>query len=456
VVLGLAGAGAGGALALSGGGVAHGASGGRPADRRSVPAPSVASAEHPPVGPIPSTTTTTTPAQVVAGALTASLAGTTGCAISRTGTGPLAAAGSAVPVASASTQKLVTAAAALSVLGPGYRFVTRVVAAGPPQAGVEPRLWLVGAADPMLSTGGYRALVARTDHLAEAPPFTPLEWLATSLRQAGVSSVPGGISGDESLLSGPRYLPTWKPVYLSEDDVGPLSALSLNEGWQQWQGQTLPATDPPTYAADTLAGLLRQDGAAVGPAGPDSAAPPGAVTLATVDSVPLAQIVAYMLATSDNHIAELLVRLVGRARSASGTTPAGTQAVLGEVARLGVPTRGVVMVDGSGLSPQNRSTCPELLAAYQLGSRPGFAALWSGLPVAGRSGTLYRQWAGTPLAGRVVAKTGWIDGVAAIVGTVEGARPADFAWVANGNFNYAEALARQTVALQALANYADG
>jgi serine-type D-Ala-D-Ala carboxypeptidase/endopeptidase (penicillin-binding protein 4) len=160
-----------------------------------------------------------------------------------------------------------------------------------------------------------------------------------------------------------------------------------------------------------------------------------------------------MLATSDNHIAELLTRLIGRQAEGAGTTGAGVKAVVAEAATLGIPTAGVHMVDGSGLSPQNRSTCAELLAAYRLGAQPRFAGLWSGLPVAGRSGTLYRQWAGTPLSGRVVAKTGWIDGVAAIVGTVAGPKPVQFVLAMNGSFNYAQAEARQYQALDALLAY---
>ena len=406
----------------------------------------------PPVAPTTSSTMPPSQTRLVA-RLAASIGGTVGCAVAQAPGGPVVAVHPGVSLATASTQKLVVAATALAVLGPGYRFVTRVEAAAPPVNGQVPRLWLVGSGDPTLSTGGYRAQVARTDHYGAPAPFTPLEWLAGAVRAAGVRSVPAGVVGDATLLSQQAYLPTWKPLYLEEDDVGPLSALSLNEGWAQFGPQYAPSPNPAAGAAGDLIGLLHGEGVAVGGIGPDGAVPGGAVTIASVTSAPLSEIVAYMLATSDNHIAELLTRMLGLRVAGDGSTPAGVEAVVSEAASLGIPTAGVHMVDGSGLSPGNRSTCPELLATYRLGSQPRFAGLWSGLPVAGRSGTLYRQWAGTPLAGRVVAKTGWIDDVAAIVGTVTGPHPVQFALAMNGPFNYAQAEARQSQALDALLAY---
>ena len=442
---------AGAAAAVSGSSAPASTSG--PRTHATVPV----SAPVPTVLEAPTTTSTTKgsgPAQTrLTAELATSMAGTVGCAVAQAAGSSVVSLNPASSLATASTQKLVVAAAALGALGPDYRFVTRVVAAAPPVNGEVPRLWLVGSGDPTLSTGGYRAQVARTDHYDAPAPFTPLEWLAEAVKAAGVTSVPAGVVGDATILSQQAYLPTWKQQYLDEDDVGPLSALTVDEGWAQFRTEYAPATNPAATAAGDLIGLLHSQGVAVGGIGPDGPAPVGAVTLATVTSAPLSQIVAYMLATSDNHIAELLTRLLGLKLAGDGSTGAGVHAVVSEASTLGIPTAGVRMVDGSGLSAGNRSTCPELLAAYRLGAQPRFAGLWSGLPVAGRTGTLYRQWGGTPLAGRVVAKTGWIDGVAAIVGTVSGPHPVQFALAMNGPFNYAQAAARQAQALDALLAY---
>lgn len=386
--------------------------------------------------------------------LDAALGGRAGCAAVEIPGAPAVTTGDAAGLAPASAQKLLVAAAALASLGPDHRFVTEVVASGPVVHGVAPHLWLVGAGDPMLATDAYLGLVVTHSHVPD-PPVTPLSWLAQALRRAGIASVPSGISGDDGLLSQQRYLPTWKPVYLTEGDVGPLSALSLDEGWAQWLSAWVPQADPPAFAATGLSDLLRGDGVVVGPTGPDGPAPAGAHPVATVTSAPLSAIVAYMLATSDNHVAELLTRLVGRAITGRGTTSAGTAAVLSVDARLGVPTAGAVMVDGSGLSPQNRATCPELLAAYELGRRPGLSAIATGVPVAGRTGTLYDLWRAPPLGGRLAVKGGWIDGVASMVGTFAGRRPVDFALVVNGSFDYPTALSVQTEAAGDIAAWAD-
>jgi D-alanyl-D-alanine carboxypeptidase/D-alanyl-D-alanine-endopeptidase (penicillin-binding protein 4) len=103
-----------------------------------------------------------------------------------------------------------------------------------------------------------------------------------------------------------------------------------------------------------------------------------------------------------------------------------------------VPTAGVRLVDGSGLSPDDRVTCPALLAAVELGTRTGERALRDGLPIAARTGTLATRFVGDPLAGRLRAKTGHIDGVvglAGVVATSDG--ELSFAFVANGSFSTA-------------------
>ena len=57
-----------------------------------------------------------------------------------------------LPFIPASTQKLLTAAAALDVLGPDFRYDTQVVAPAAPANGTVDRLWLVGGGDPVLTT----------------------------------------------------------------------------------------------------------------------------------------------------------------------------------------------------------------------------------------------------------------------------------------------------------------
>jgi D-alanyl-D-alanine carboxypeptidase/D-alanyl-D-alanine-endopeptidase (penicillin-binding protein 4) len=91
---------------------------------------------------------------------------------------------------------------------------------------------------------------------------------------------------------------------------------------------------------------------------------------------------------------------------------------------LGLSTTGVTVIDGSGLSFDDRLT-PQLLtgllAAAGKPDHPALHGLVSGLPVAGYSGTLadrFRNSAATPANGLVRAKTGTLPGVNALAGYV--------------------------------------
>jgi D-alanyl-D-alanine carboxypeptidase/D-alanyl-D-alanine-endopeptidase (penicillin-binding protein 4) len=122
-----------------------------------------------------------------------------------------------------------------------------------------------------------------------------------------------------------------------------------------------------------------------------------------------------------------------------------------EAARLGLPTEGVQLVDGSGLDLGNRATCRALLGALNLSRQPRFAVLDTGLAVAGRSGTLVNRFIGSPVEGRLAAKTGWVLGVAAMVGRLDGHPTRRFALVVNGSFNWPVARALEDRVVEVLA-----
>ena len=165
-------------------------------------------------------------------------------------------------------------------------------------------------------------------------------------------------------------------------------------------------------------------------------------------------IVAGMLTSSDNYSAEMLVRSIGLAAEGSGTTPAGLRALVTTVSKLGVPTTGVSLSDGSGLAPQDRVTCAALLAAVDLGARDGYHALRSGLAVAGRTGTLGQRFLGDPLAGRLRAKTGSIDGVVGLAGVVPtSVGLLRFSFLANGDFSGVGGSALQNQIAHLVASY---
>jgi D-alanyl-D-alanine carboxypeptidase/D-alanyl-D-alanine-endopeptidase (penicillin-binding protein 4) len=366
------------------------------------------------------------------------LSGLRGCLVVEDATGTVVEHDGTVPLTPASTQKLLVATAALSRLGPDFRFETKVVAERPVHDGVVDEAWLVGGGDPFLATADYAGYLARRPRTRD-DPLTPLAALADELAARGVQSIPGGIHGDDSRYDRTRYVPSWNPSYVTEVEVGPIAALAVNQGLSAWESKRVAETDPPSATATALARLLQERNVAADPAAAQ-AAPGGAVVLAKIDSAPLSDVVAAMLRASDNFVAEVLLRELDHAAGGSGTTAGGAQVVEEEAAKLGLPVEGLHVVDGSGLDTGNRASCRALLATLSLNGQPQFSALDRGLAVAGQSGTLVRRFVGSPLAGRLAAKTGWINGVAAMVGRIDGPR-LRFALIINGNFSWPAAQA---------------
>lgn len=385
----------------------------------------------------------TVAAPAVDAALDEILAGTESCVVAGDAAGTFVVRSPDTPLTPASTEKLLTATAALESLGPDFRFETRAVASGAPRDGSVERLYLVGAGDPVLATPDYQAWVAgqakRRDDVT-----TPLADLADAIVAAGVKRVPGGIVADESRYEALRYVPSWRDSYRTEGEVGPLGALTVNDGFSQYRGRTVPAPDPATLAADQLAALLEERGVTVGPS-TNGRAPADATGIASVHSAPLSEVVASMLRSSDNYTAELLTReLAVHAGTQPGTTEAGAAATEAELERIGVSAAGIEMRDGSGLDRADAATCRALdgvLMHARSGSRT--AAVDQGLAVAGRTGTLAERFAGTPLAARLRAKTGTLNGVTGLAGVIDGPRPIVFSMIANGAFGQGQGFALQ-------------
>jgi D-alanyl-D-alanine carboxypeptidase/D-alanyl-D-alanine-endopeptidase (penicillin-binding protein 4) len=357
-------------------------------------------------------------------------------------------------LAPASTEKLLTAAAALTQLGPGFRYETDVVATAPPSGGSVDDLWLVGKGDPVLATPEYIAWLAQSPEVANFPA-TPMSALADALVAAGIRTVRNGIHGDDSRYDRTRYLPSWPALYQTQVDIGPLGALSVNEGLMTLTPKVVAASDPATFAASELARLLGLRGASVAGAA-DGTAPAGGVVVARIQSAPLATIVDEMLRISDNYTAELITRELDRHAGGAGSTPGGTSVIMRTAAGLGLPTAGLQMVDGSGLDHGDRSTCQLELAALDLGQRANLSQLSTGLAVAGVSGTLIHRYVGTPFQGHLEAKTGSIDGVMAMAGHEEVGHPLRFAMIVNGVFTWAQGAALEDRLVAALATYPEG
>jgi D-alanyl-D-alanine carboxypeptidase/D-alanyl-D-alanine-endopeptidase (penicillin-binding protein 4) len=356
----------------------------------------------------------------------------------------------ALPLIPASNSKLLTADAALAKLGEGERLRTEVRAVRPPANGVVTGdVWLVGGGDPLLATADY---AAQAGYQHQPRPRTSLEDLAAKVAAAGVRQITGRILGDESRYDTRRAVPTWSPAYAATFEIGPLSAMTVNDNFAQWTPRVVPAPMPPANAAATLTSLLATRGVQVGGSG-DGRAPAATKVVASIDSAPLADVVAEMLTQSENLAAELLTKELGRRFAASGTTDGGVNAIVAALREQHQPIDGVTIIDGSGLDRGNRATCQALLGVLERTGPSG--AIARGLPVAGRAGTLWHRYVASPLAGRLRAKTGTLSGVASFSGWVAAGqnRQVGFSFLVNGIGSEAEGHALEDRVAAALLAY---
>ncbi len=315
-------------------------------------------------------------------------------------------------VVPASNMKLLTATALLDKLGPGYRFKTELLAASPPDDGVvKGDLYLRGGGDPLLRLPSFAAGIPGGD-----PVYTNVTELVGGLEAAGVRQVTGSVVGDDLRYDSARTVAGWPERFTAQGDVGPLSALGIDDGFAT-AGPPVPLdAPPPVQSAGVLTKLAQVAHIKVGGRPQEGRVPPGAVVLAQVVSPPLGEILGEVLRESDNTAMELLTKELGLKVRGEGTTAAGTAVVRADLAADHLPVGGLVNLDGSGLSPRDRVTCRLLVAVLERSGPQGLLA--RDLPVAGVSGTLAGRLVGTPAAGRVRAKTGTLDGVAALSGWV--------------------------------------
>ncbi|MBV6507281.1 MAG: hypothetical protein JJLCMIEE_00322 [Acidimicrobiales bacterium] len=361
----------------------------------------------------------------------------------------------------ASNQKLVTGAAALIQLGPDHVLTTDVSAATPPVNGViSGDLYFVGGGDPLLATDDYIAVFESQPQI-----HSDMEALADAVVAAGVTRVEGSVVGDESRYDAMRAVPSWPERYAEQNASGPLSALSVNDGFASYRKVSLmeldvtASEDPALEAAAVLTGLLRERGVEIVGEPLSGVAPPGATVVASLESQTISEIVHEMNSESDNTTAELLLKEIGLARRGEGTTTAGAAAVPEILAEAGLPVNGLVVADGSGLDTGNRVSCDLLLGILLADGAEG--PLSSNLSVAGQSGTLAERFVGTPAEGRLTAKTGSLNEVTALSGWVlsEGGQNIAFAYVVNvpdGASVSGEDLALQTELGVALALWPEG
>ncbi|MEV8006990.1 D-alanyl-D-alanine carboxypeptidase/D-alanyl-D-alanine endopeptidase [Streptomyces parvus] len=328
--------------------------------------------------------------------------------------------GATTPMTPASTIKIATATAALSVLGPDHRIAT-TAALSPDSRTVT----LVGGGDPTLSRAALRAMAADT---------------ADALREEDRDSV--RLAYDISRYTGPVLHPI-----SPNENIAPVTALMVNEGRldDTDRGTAERSKDPAGDAARTFAAALKKAGVKVSGAPREARAAEEARTVATHRSAPLDALVERTLTNSDNDIAEALARQTAIAKGESASFAGARRAVTNELKKLKVPMAGAHFADGSGLDRRDRAT-PALLTALLARAadpdRPGLRPVLTGLPIAGFSGTLGGRYAPDAAGtGLIRAKTGTLRGVNSLAGTVvdRQGRLLAFAFLASGSIDAGQA-----------------
>lgn len=329
----------------------------------------------------------------------------------------------------ASNQKLPVTYAALSLLGPGFRFHTEVTGTGTLVGDVwHGDLWLRGFGDPTLEPEDLTAL-------------------AQEVAAWGIRRIDGAVVADESWFDARRVGPGWRPGFFIYESP-PLSALVVDRG--RYRGRTSP--NPALAAASLFRAALEAQGVRVAKRSGRGTLTTAGLPLARDVSEPLADIVRFMGRESDNFTAELLVKQLGALYGGAGTTAAGVRVIRGALADAGVPLAGVRLADGSGLSGLDRLTATSVVALLEAGLaardlRPAFLQSFA---VAGVDGTLEDRMEKRPARGQVIAKTGTTRTASALSGFVrdryvfavlQNGRPISAYWARLAQDRFATALA---------------
>ncbi len=288
----------------------------------------------------------------------------------------------------ASNQKLLTAAGALTLLAPTHTLNTRFL--------IDPtgNAYLRAGGDPTLRRG----------HIDE---------MARQLAAAGITSV-ADLVIDTTRHERRSSLPGWE--HLERNQYGPLSALMIDDN--RYRTDAAFHADPDPFngtvvrAALAAAGVTVTGSVRVGPT------PPAATLSVDRPSPTVAELVDTMLESSDNEIAEALLREIDAANGGAGSSAGGAARAAAAIATLGVDAGD--NADGSGLSYQDRHSSRQLvqlLVALRAGAIGDEIA--AGLPIAARTGTLASRLRTPTTYGNVRAKTGTLDVSRALSGYLE-------------------------------------
>ena len=372
----------------------------------------------------------------------------------------------------ASVMKLLTTAAALEMMGPGFRFPTVLEYTGTIEGGVlNGDLYIRGGCDPSLGWKGRNAFLT--------------QWVK-AVREAGIRRIRGAVIADMTMLDGEAQNPNWlcedagnyyAPGVFALNYYGNTMNIVLQSGAPGTVAKVIktePEVEDICFINHVRCDKITYDGAFVsglpysreryltgavpsnlGTFGVKGDLPnPGlllarhftaklreagvevwrdAAYLADYNpltpprdelyihySEPLSEIIKETNLNSNNLYAEALFRYLGSRYTLPGTIHNSQDLLRDYWRRRGVNVQNAIIKDGCGLAPQDAVSARafvQLLAAMY--KSPNAGAWMESLPVSGKSGTLTSLCPKTPLEGRIHAKSGTIAGTKNFAGYID-------------------------------------
>lgn len=368
----------------------------------------------------------------------------------------------------ASNTKVITSVAALDRLGPEFRFRTELSTLHPVTKGVvDGDLFIKGGGDPALVSERVWYMVNELWHHGVREVRGDLvgddSWFDDQRREEGwdedrsdqayqaltsalsvnfntltLRLIPGVDKGPLQVVVDPPSARVMLDAKLTRDD-GKRSRLDISlepnggaqsikvrgraNGADVARGYWRKVDEPTDYALSVIATFMQRAGITLKGGVRRGLVPPEANTLMAVESPRLAEVIDDLNKTSNNFVAEQIVKTLGaEVYSAPGSFDKGLRVMSDLMDRLGYRPGSFQLRNGSGLGTVNRISARQLVSVLEYGARhPDFGPEFiSSLGIAGRTGTMRHRMLTGPGFGRVRAKTGTLTKACTLSGFAYG------------------------------------